>query len=45
MTVKRALDSQGSLGYDVFESQMLVLLLDFPWMPVTEVAQRVGWPG
>ena len=54
VTVKRALDSQGppgygrgphSSGFDVFESQVVALLRDFPQMPVTVVAQRIGWPG
>ena len=54
VTVKRALDSQGppgyergprSSGFDAFEAQVMLLLRDFPQMPVTVVAQRVGWPG
>ena len=54
VTVKRALDSQGppgyergprSSGFDVFEAQVVALLRDLPQMPVTVVAQRIGWPG
>ena len=54
VTVKRALVSQGppeyergsrSSGFDAFEAQVVLLLRDFPRMPVTVVAQRVGWPG
>jgi len=54
VTVKRALDSQGppgyesgprSSGFDAFQAQVMLLLRDFSQMPVTVVAQRVGWPG
>ena len=54
VTVKRALVSEGppgyergprSSGFDVFEAQVMLLLRDFPRMPVTVIAQRVGWPG
>ena len=54
VTVKRALVSGGppgyergprSSGFDAFEVQVVGLLREFPQMPVTVVAQRVGWPG
>ena len=54
VTVKRALVSEGppgyergprSSGFDVFEAQVMLLLRDFPRMPVTVIAQRLGWPG
>ena len=52
VTVKRALDSRGppgyervprSSGFDVFETQVVALIRDFPQRPVTVVAQRIGW--
>ena len=54
VTVKRALGSEGppgyergprSSGFDAFEAQVMLLLRDFPRMPVTVIAQRVSWPG
>lgn len=53
-TVSRALSSEGPPTYvrgpvpsafDLFEAQVRVLLAEFPLMPATVLAERVGWLG
>ena len=53
-TVSRALTSEGppayvrgpvSSAFDAFEARVRVLLVEFPLMPATVIAERVGWAG
>ncbi len=53
-TVKRALAAErppkyeraaAPTSFDPFETRVLALLRDHPLMPVTVIAERVGWPG
>lgn len=53
-TVSRALASEGPPTYvrgpvpsvfDAFESRVRLLLVEFPQMPATVIAERVGWTG
>ena len=52
-TVKNALESEeppkyerapASTGFDPFRAQVMAVLRDYPQMPVTVLAQRIGWP-
>ena len=54
VTVRRALVSDGPpeyeraagpTGFDPFEARVVALLRDHPLMPVTVIAERIGWPG
>ena len=53
-TVKNALEAEEppkyerprvETSFDPFRAQVMCVLRDYPQMPVTVVAQRVGWPG